>query len=136
MKGADWLTIFLLGTIRLRTIPELISQCLERGTFMYAVIANGGKQYQVTEGDEIRLEKCTVDVGSTMELSDVLLIPKEGSSSGCALCAGQKLLLRLLVMAEQKSQYYQVQMTRYHMNKWGIANILPAKVVSIVAAAK
>ena len=41
---------------------------------MYAVIANGGKQYQVAEGDVIRLEKCAAQVGEQLELPEVLLV--------------------------------------------------------------
>ena len=81
---------------------------------MYAVIANGGKQYQVTEGDEIRLEKCTVDVGSTMELSDVLLISKEGQQQvGAPYVAGAKVVVEVVSHGRaKKSQYYQVQTTQ------------------------
>jgi large subunit ribosomal protein L21 len=41
---------------------------------MYAVIRTGGKQYRVSEGDVIRVEKLAADAGSTVELGDVLMI--------------------------------------------------------------
>ncbi len=41
---------------------------------MYAVIATGGKQYKVSEGDLVRVEKLNGDVGSTVEIKDVLMI--------------------------------------------------------------
>lgn len=41
---------------------------------MHAVIRTGGKQYRVTEGDVVRVEKMDAEPGSTIELSDVLLI--------------------------------------------------------------
>jgi len=41
---------------------------------MYAVIATGGKQYRVTEGDTIRIEKLTADEGSDIEFEKVLMI--------------------------------------------------------------
>ena len=41
---------------------------------MYAIIKTGGKQYQVSEGDIINVEKLGVEVGSTVELKDVLVV--------------------------------------------------------------
>lgn len=45
---------------------------------MYAVIRSGGKQYRVSPGQTIRLEKVAGDVGSKIELSDVLLVENDG----------------------------------------------------------
>ena len=45
---------------------------------MYAVIRSGGKQYRVTPGQTIRLGKVTGDVGSKLELKDVLLVQNDG----------------------------------------------------------
>ncbi len=41
---------------------------------MYAVILNGGKQYRVTEGEVVRLEKLEADSGAQVEFKDVLLV--------------------------------------------------------------
>jgi large subunit ribosomal protein L21 len=41
---------------------------------MYAVIISGGKQYRVVEGQTLKLEKLVVDVGSTVEFEQVLMI--------------------------------------------------------------
>jgi large subunit ribosomal protein L21 len=58
---------------------------------MYAVIATGGKQYRVAEGDVVRIEKLTADVGAAVEFDKVLLV---GSGSnlkvGSPLVAGSK----------------------------------------------
>ena len=40
---------------------------------MYAIIATGGKQYRVSEGDVIYIEKIDAEVGSTVSF-DVLLV--------------------------------------------------------------
>ena len=44
---------------------------------MYAIIATGGKQYRVSEGDKIYIEKIDAEVGSTVSF-DVLLVENEG----------------------------------------------------------
>jgi large subunit ribosomal protein L21 len=58
---------------------------------MYAVIATGGKQYRVAEGDVVRIEKLAADLGATVEFDKVLLV---GSGSdikvGAPLVAGSK----------------------------------------------
>lgn len=41
---------------------------------MYAIIATGGKQYKVSEGDEIKVEKLGVEAGNTVTFDQVLFI--------------------------------------------------------------
>lgn len=41
---------------------------------MYAVIATGGKQYRVTEGETLKVEKIVGEEGSEIELDQVLMI--------------------------------------------------------------
>ena len=44
---------------------------------MYAVVVTGGKQYKVSEGDVIYVEKINADVDSTVEIDNVLAVSKE-----------------------------------------------------------
>ena len=46
---------------------------------MYAVIRSGGKQYRVAPGQTIRLEQLAGDVGSKVEIKDVLLVENDGN---------------------------------------------------------
>ena len=41
---------------------------------MYAVIATGGKQYRVEEGDRLRVERIDAEEGAEIELDRVLLV--------------------------------------------------------------
>ncbi len=41
---------------------------------MYAVIMSGGKQYRVSEGEIVKVEKLGVDPGAGVEFKDVLLV--------------------------------------------------------------
>lgn len=41
---------------------------------MHAIIETGGKQYKVTEGDVIEVEKLPLEVGATVDLEKVLMI--------------------------------------------------------------
>ena len=41
---------------------------------MYAVIKTGGKQFKVTEGDTLKVEKLTTEVGKALNLNSVLTL--------------------------------------------------------------
>ena len=41
---------------------------------MYAVIRSGGKQYRVSPGSSVRVEKLTGEVGSSISLDEVLMV--------------------------------------------------------------
>ena len=41
---------------------------------MYAIIATGGKQYKVSEGDVIRVEKLDAETGSTVTFDRVIAV--------------------------------------------------------------
>ncbi len=49
---------------------------------MYAIIATGGKQYKVAEGDVIRVEKLGKEVGETVTFEDVLAVSNDGLKVG------------------------------------------------------
>ena len=41
---------------------------------MYAIIRTGGKQYQVAQGDQLRIEKINGEVGDIVELNEILML--------------------------------------------------------------
>ena len=47
---------------------------------MYAVIMTGGKQYRVSEGDVIRVEKLEAEPGAPVEFKDVLLVKTDAKT--------------------------------------------------------
>lgn len=55
----------------------LLARLDRGGVFMYAVVVTGGKQYRVSEGDVIYVEKLEAEVDSTVELGNVLAVSKE-----------------------------------------------------------
>ena len=60
---------------------------------MYAIIATGGKQYKVSEGDIIKVEKLGVEAGSSFTFDQVLavnngeLVVAEPTVAGATLTA-------------------------------------------------
>ena len=66
---------------------------------MYAVIATGGKQYKVTKGETLRVEKLDGDEGSTIELDRVLMI-----ADGDKISVGTPTLDKASVIATIRAQ--------------------------------
>lgn len=69
---------------------------------MYAVIQTGGKQYQVSEGDRLRIEKIEGDVGSEVNFDDVRMIGGEQVKIGTPLVAGAKVSAKILAQDKAK----------------------------------
>ena len=69
----------------------------------YAVIRTGGKQYRVSPGDLIHIERLTGDVGSPVEFAEVLLTAGEGAVHiGTPLVEGA--LVRGQIVAQARSR--------------------------------
>lgn len=64
---------------------------------MYAVIETGGKQYRVTEGNRIRVEKCDAEVGSSITIDKVMMLGKDdGPVIGAPLVDGASVTAKVL----------------------------------------
>ncbi len=49
---------------------------------MYAIIATGGKQYKVSEGDVIRVEKLDAEAGATVTFDNVIAVSNDSIKVG------------------------------------------------------
>lgn len=49
---------------------------------MYAIIATGGKQYKVSEGDVIKVEKLDAEAGAAVTFDQVLAVSDKGLKVG------------------------------------------------------
>jgi large subunit ribosomal protein L21 len=49
---------------------------------MYAIIATGGKQYKVSEGDIIKVEKLNAEAGETVTFDQVIAVSNDGLKVG------------------------------------------------------
>ena len=55
---------------------------------MYAIIATGGKQYKVSEGDIINVEKLGAEAGTTYTFDQVLAVSNDGLKIGNPVVEG------------------------------------------------
>jgi len=79
---------------------------------MYAVVRSGGKQYKVSEGDVIRVERLEGDVGSSISLNEVLLV-----GDGETLTIGKPLVGSAEVTAEIVGHGRAKKITIYKMKR-------------------
>ncbi len=63
---------------------------------MYAIFRTGGKQYRVSPGDVIRVEKLPVAAGSTIEFNHVFAVRKATLSIGTPLVENAKVMGTIL----------------------------------------
>jgi large subunit ribosomal protein L21 len=69
---------------------------------MYAVIRTGGKQYRVSQGDTLRIEKLPGDVGSAITFDEVLMLGGEKVAVGKPLVAGAKVSAQITAQDRAK----------------------------------
>ena len=71
---------------------------------MFAIINTGGKQYKVSEGDLLKVEKISADVDSTVELTDVLAVSNgEGELTvGNPVVEGAKVTAKVIAHGKSK----------------------------------
>jgi large subunit ribosomal protein L21 len=62
---------------------------------MYAVFKTGGKQYRVSEGQRLRVEKLPGNEGDTLTFTDVLLIGGDSPKIGQPLVKGAKISAKI-----------------------------------------
>lgn len=70
---------------------------------MYEVLTTGGKQYRVQEGDVLFVEKLNAEVDSTVELTEVLAVAKDGEIKvGAPVVEGAKVVAKVLAQGKAK----------------------------------
>jgi len=83
---------------------------------MYAIIATGGKQYKVSEGDIIRVEKLGAQAGETVVFDQVLVVSGDDMKVGNPTLADAS--VSATVMNEGKAKkivvYKYKRKTGYH----------------------
>lgn len=70
---------------------------------MYAVIETGGKQYRVTEGQYLKVEKLGLEEGASLEIDKVLMVANgDDIKIGAPYVAGGKVTAKVLSVGRGK----------------------------------
>lgn len=88
---------------------------------MYAVIVSGGKQYRVSEGHTLKVEKLAVEEGASLDLDQVLLVVNgDDVKIGTPLVAGAKVSAEILAHGRgKKIRIIKFKRRKHHMKKMG-----------------
>ncbi|EAJ2427593.1 50S ribosomal protein L21 [Campylobacter upsaliensis] len=63
---------------------------------MYAIIKHSGKQYKLSVGDELKLDRFEAEERSSIEVSEVLAINDKELKVGAPFVAGAKVILEVI----------------------------------------
>jgi large subunit ribosomal protein L21 len=70
---------------------------------MYAIIKTGGKQYRVSEGDVVFIEKLDVEEGAAVTFEEIAAVGKEdGLVAGTPTVSGAKVTAKVLKNGKAK----------------------------------
>ncbi len=72
------------------------------GACMYAIIETGGKQYKVSEGDKVRVEKLDAEVDSTVVIDKVLLVGGDDVKIGTPTVEGAKVEAKVVAQGKAR----------------------------------
>jgi len=79
---------------------------------MYAVVKTGGKEYRISQGDLIRVEKMEGKVGDQVTMKDILMVSHEGQVQ-----VGNPLLVNAVITGEIVQQVKGKKVLTYKMKR-------------------
>lgn len=92
------MTVYNGHSGRIATVSEIDKKEVD---LMYAIIATGGKQYKVEEGDVIRVEKLDAEAGNTVTFDKVVAV-KDADLKVGADVAGAKVTATVMDQGKGK----------------------------------
>lgn len=88
---------------------------------MYAVIVSGGKQYRVSEGQSVKLEKIEAETGSSIDFDKILLVADgDKVTIGQPVVAGAKVTGEIVAQGRHKKvKIMKFKRRKHHMKQMG-----------------
>ena len=87
---------------------------------MYAVIKTGGKQYRAAVGDKIKIEQIPAEVGSEIELTEVLMIVGDTTVIGTPLVANASVKATVLEQGRHpKVRIFKMRRRKHYQKRQG-----------------
>lgn len=101
---------------------------------MFAVIRTGSKQYGITEGSKISVEKLGEKPGESLSIDDVLLVEKDGKTSvGTPQVSGAKIEAKVVrhFRGEKKTIFKKRRRHGYRLKKGHRQEMTEIEITSI-----
>lgn len=88
---------------------------------MYAVIVSGGKQYRVSEGQSVKLEKIEAETGASIDFDKVLMVADgDNIKIGQPVVAGAKVTAEIVAQGRHKKvKVLKFKRRKHHMKQMG-----------------
>ena len=100
---------------------------------MYAIVTTGGKQYKVSQGDIINVEKLDAKVGDEVKLDVMMLVDGDKVTNGNPLVKGAEVIAEVLEQGkEDKIVVFKYKAKKNYRRKQGHRQPFTAlKIVSV-----
>ena len=79
---------------------------------MYAIIENGGKQYKVSEGDVVRVEKLDAEIGAEVSFNALLVSDESGVKVGAEVASA-----KVTAKVEAQDKFKKIIVFKYKAKK-------------------
>ena len=86
-------------------LPTLARHNEREVLFVFAIIETGGKQYKVSEGDFVFVEKLNVEEGTTVEFPVLAISADDGIKVGTPVVEGAKVTANVVKNGKAKKIY-------------------------------
>ena len=102
---------------------------------MYAVVVSGGKQYKVSEGDTFTVDRIDAEVGSSVDLNQVLLVHGDDVAVGSPTVPGARVTVEVVRhgQGDKAVTYKYVRTRRYRKTRGFRASLTTLRVTAISA---
>lgn len=84
---------------------------------MFAVLKTGGKQYRVSSGDVLRVEKLAAEAGETVQFNDILMLGGDSPVVGSPLIAGAAVQAEIIDQIKGEKVIHYVKRRRKHSSQ-------------------
>ncbi len=84
---------------------------------MFAVLKTGGKQYKVSAGDKLRVEKITAEAGETVQFNEILMLGGETVQVGAPFIEGAAVTAQVVDQIKGEKVINFVKRRRKHSSK-------------------
>lgn len=103
---------------------------------MYAIFTTGGKQYRVSQGDKLDIEKLDVEEGATVDFENVLMVSNDDAVQiGAPYVAGGKVTATVTEQGRgKKVEIIKFRRRKHHQKRTGHRQYITKVEITAISA--